>query len=102
MKLYTISKCFFDKETIEDAILTCRKRGVDSKAIRQFTKVRVKTGSGTSNYTDVEAVLGQGTLGGALIRQAVLDDGVMNHLPPGGDLPASLWISPFGTSDVSR
>ena len=91
MKFFDISK-FFDKETIEDAILTCKKRGADPKAVRlwyklnQHTKIRVKTGSGTSNYTDVGAVLGQGTLGGALISQAVLDEGVMAHFPPGGPL----------------
>ena len=29
------------------------------------------------------AVLGQGTLGGAIISQAVLDEGVMEHFSPG-------------------
>ena len=91
LKLYDISK-FFDKETIEDAILTCKKRGADPKAVRlwfklnQDTQIRVKTGSGISKYTKVGAVLGQGTLGGALISQAVLDEGVMSQFPPGGPL----------------
>ena len=91
IKLYDISK-YFEKETIEDAILTCKNRGADPKAVRlwyklnQHTRIRVQTGSGTSQYTDVGAVLGQGTLAGALISQAVLDDGVMNHFPPGGNL----------------
>ena len=91
VKLYDISK-FFDKETIEDAILTCKKRGADPKAVRlwyklnESTRIRVKTGSGMSDFTEVGAVLGQGTLGGALISQAVLDEGVMAHIPPGGDL----------------
>ena len=91
VKLYDISK-FFDKETIEDAILTCKKQGADPKAVRlwyklnESTRIRVKTGSGMSDFTEVGAVLGQGTLGGALISQAVLDEGVMAHIPPGGDL----------------
>ena len=91
LKLFDIY-IFFDKETIEDAILTCKKRGADPKAVRlwyklnQHTKIRVKTGSGISNFTEVGAVLGQGTLGGALISQAVLDEGVMAHFPPGGPL----------------
>ena len=69
-----------------------QNRGADPKAVRlwyklnQNTKIRVKTGSGISQYTDVGAVLGQGTLAGALISQAVLDDGVMSHFPPGGNL----------------
>ena len=61
--------------------------GADPKAIRlwyklnESTRIRVKTGSGASDYTEVGAVLGQGTLGGALISQAVLDEGVMAHFP---------------------
>ena len=72
--------------------MACKNRGADPKAVRlwyklnQNTKIRVKTGSGTSQYTEVGAVLGQGTLAGALISQAVLDDGVSRHFPPGGDL----------------
>ena len=31
-------------------------------------------------------MVGQGMLGGALVSQAVLDDGVMEHLAPGGEL----------------
>ena len=54
--------------------------------LNQHTKIRVNTGSGISNYTEVGAVLGKGNLGGALISQAVLDEGVMAHFPPGGPL----------------
>ena len=74
---------------IQDAILTCKKRGVDEKAIRLWyklnekNKIRVKTGVGKSEFAEVGAVLGQGTLGGALISQAVLDDGIMEHFYPG-------------------
>ena len=31
-------------------------------------------------------MVGQGMTGGALVSQAVLDDGVMEHLAPGGEL----------------
>ena len=72
----------FDKEMMEDAILTSCKRGADSKACRLWykmnegTRIRVRTGAGMSEFTDVGAVVGQGTLGGALVSQAVLDDGI--------------------------
>ena len=72
--------------------MTCKKRGADPKAVHlwyklnQHTKIRVNTGSGISNYTEVGAVLGKGNLGGALVSQAVLDEGVMAHFPPGGPL----------------
>ena len=39
-----------------------------------------------TRFSEVGAVVGQGMLGGALASQAVLDDGVMEHLPPGGEL----------------
>ena len=72
---------FFDKEMIEDAILTCYKRGADPKACRlwykinQGTRIRVRTGAGMSQFTDVGAIVGQGTLGGALVSQAVAGSG---------------------------
>ena len=91
LKLYDISK-FFDKEMIEDGILTCTKRKADPKAVRLWfkmnekTRIQVKTSSGISKFGEVGAVLGQGTLGSAIISQAVLDEGVMEHFPPGGDI----------------
>ena len=75
---------------IEDAILTCLKRGADPKAVRLWhklnadTHIRVRTGAGMTRYASVGAVVGQGTLAGALVSQAVLDEGVMEHFPPGG------------------
>ena len=45
----------------------------------------MRTGGGTSEWAEVGSVLGQGTLGGALISQAVLDDGVKEHFEPGGE-----------------
>ena len=38
-----------------------------------------------NEFCNVGAALGQGTLGGAIISQAVLDDGVQEHFPPGGN-----------------
>ena len=82
---------FFDKEMIEDAILTCYKRGADPKACRlwykinQDTRIRVRTGAGMSQFADVGAVVGQGTLGGALVSQAVLDQGISEQFAPGGE-----------------
>ena len=90
IQCYDIQK-YFDKEMIEDGILTCIKRGADPKAIRLWyklnedTKIKVKIpGTGLSNPGEVGAVVGQGTIGGALISQAVLDDAVMQHFTPGG------------------
>ena len=91
IQMFDISK-FFDKEQIEDAVVTCLKRGADQKAVRlwyklnQQTKIQVRTGAGLSREGFVGAVLGQGTLGGALISQAVLDDGVASHFLPGEDM----------------
>ena len=90
LQLYDISK-FFDKETMEDAVLTCQKRRVDPKATRLWkklqdnTRIRVRTGAGMSDYGEVGAVLGQGTLGGALVSQAVLDEGMSEQFLPGGE-----------------
>ena len=89
IQCWDISK-FFDKERIEDAVLTCLRRGADEKAVRLWynlnkdTKIQVKTGVGLSEKTEVGAVLGQGTIGGALISQAVLDDGIKDNFQPGG------------------
>ena len=91
LQLFDISK-FFDKETMEDAILTCHKRKADPKAIRLWfklnnnTKIQVRTGVGMTNFGDVGAVLGQGMIGGALVSQGVLDEAVGEHFPPGGEL----------------
>ena len=82
---------FFDKEMIEDAILTGYKRGADPKACRLWykmnagTRIRVKTGAGLSEFIEAGAVVGQGTLGGALVSQAVLDEGISEQFAPGGE-----------------
>ena len=85
---------YFDKEMVEDAVLTCIRRKADPKAIRLWyklndnTRIQVRTGAGMSKKARVGAVLGQGTLAGALISQAVLDDGVMDNFSPGEE---GLW-----------
>ena len=83
-------KQYFDKEMIQDIILACEKRGADPKARRlwyklnQDTRIQVRTGVGMSEYTDVGAVVGQGTIGGALGSQVVLDEGISGQFAPGG------------------
>ena len=95
---------FFDKEMIEDAILTCYERGADPKACRLWyklnkdTQIRVRTGAGMSDFTNAGAVVGQGTLGGALVSQAVLDKGISEQFAPGGGdelTYGSVPIAPF-------
>ena len=76
INFYNLSK-YFDKEMIEDAIITCWKRKAEN------TRIQVQTGAGLSEYDEVGAVLGQGTLGGAIVSQAVLDEAVMEHFLPG-------------------
>ena len=39
-----------------------------------------------TRFGEVGAVIGQGMIGGTLVSQAVLDDGVMEHIVPGGEL----------------
>ena len=76
---------------IEDGILTCFKRGINPKAARcwyklnEGTKIKVRTGVGMSEATDVGAVVGQGTIGGALVSQAVLDEGIKEQFSPGAE-----------------
>ena len=76
---------------VEDAIQTCYKRGADPKACRLWyklnnnTRIRVKTTAGMSNSSEVGAIVGQGTMGGALVSQGVLDDGIREQFPAGGE-----------------
>ena len=68
------------------------KRGANPKAVRlwyrlnQATRIQVKTSAGLTKEAPVGPVIGQGTIGGALISQAVLDDAVTSHFPPAGRL----------------
>ena len=88
--MYDIEK-FFDKEMMEDAIKTCYDRKADPKAVRCWfklndkTQIKVRTGVGMSSPREVGAVVGQGTMGGALVSQAVLDTGIQQEFHPGGE-----------------
>ena len=89
LQSYDVQK-FFDKEMIEDAVLTCLRRGAGVPAVRLWyklnsdTKIQVRTAAGATPWGEVGAVVGQGTIGGALISQAVLDDAVMDSFPLAG------------------
>ena len=70
---FDVSK-FFDKEMVEDAVLGCMKRGADPKAVRlwyklnQKTKIEVRLSVvGLSDVGEVGAVVGQRTIGGAIM-----------------------------------
>jgi exonuclease III len=90
LQCYDLEK-YFDKEMVEDAVLTCYERGANPKAIRCWyklndnTEIRVRTGAGVSEEANVGAVIGQGTIAGALVSQAVLDDAVQEQFKPGGE-----------------
>ena len=66
---YNISK-YFDKERLEDGVLSCLKRGADPKAVRLWyklnedTRIQVRTGAGMTCVGEVGAVIGQGMIGG--------------------------------------
>ena len=78
---YDISK-FFDMEVVADVMNTLYELWVDMKASRTWTKlnsntrIRVKTGSGYSEWSDEGAMIGQGSGGGALLSQDKLDKGI--------------------------
>ena len=90
LQMFDLEK-FFDKEMMQDAFLTCRQRDADAKAVRcwyklnEDTVIRVRTGVGLSEPGEVGAVIGQGTIGGALVSQAVLDSALMEQFQPGGE-----------------
>ena len=44
----------------------------------------MKTGAGLTEYSEAGSLVGQGTIGGALVSQGVLDQGISEHFPPGG------------------
>ena len=88
---------------IKDALLTCYKRDVNPKIVRLWAKlnenttIKVKTGVGESQKVKVGAVVGQGTIGGALVSQAVLDEGVNDKkifFAPNGQ--SRVWQRCFG------
>ena len=102
VQCYDIQK-FFDKEMIEDGVLTCLRRGAGVPAVRLWyklnedTRIKVRTAAGVTAAGEVGAVVGQGTIGGALVSQAVLDDAVMEKF-----LPAGSPVLPAGRSDLTH
>ena len=77
-QLYDIQK-YFDKENLRDAMDTLYRAGVDPKMYRVWfnlnknTLIRVKTGSGFSEWAEAGELIGQGTGGGALVSSINLD-----------------------------
>ena len=59
-------------------------------------EIKVKTGVGISEKTNVGAVIGQGTIGGALVSQAVLDEGVKEEFNPGNEDEMNYGRIPMG------
>ena len=80
-QLYDISK-FFDHESLRDVLDTLHEVGIDDKVYRAWylmnknTKIAVKTGTGLTEEANVGEVIGQGTVGGALVSQVNIDRGV--------------------------
>ena len=77
---HDVSK-FFDKEVASDTMDVLYRRGVDPKVCRLWTKmnntrIQVRTGVGNTEKADIGAVIGQGTIGGAIASQGSLDDGI--------------------------
>ena len=70
---YDLSK-FFDKEVLSDTMDVLARRQVDLKAYRLWAKlndtcIEVRTGVGTTKKADIGEVIGQGTIGGALVSR---------------------------------
>ena len=60
-------------------------RGANKKACRLWYKLNENTKIiGLTSYTEAGALVGQGTIGGALVSQGVLDEGIKKHFVPGG------------------
>ena len=80
-QLYDIQN-FFDKENLRDAMNTLHKIGVDPKMYRAWfnlnknTVIRVKNGTGYSDWEEAGELIGQGTGGGALVSSVNLDSDV--------------------------
>ena len=89
-QLYDISK-FFDNESLRDVLDTLHEIGVDDKEYRAWylmnknTRIAVKTGVGLTDGADVGEVVGQGTVGGALVSQVNIDSGIERYFCGSGD-----------------
>ena len=64
LQSYDVSKCF-DKEMMEDGIITCMNRGANPKAVRlwyqlnQVTEIQVNTSAGLTEAAPVGPVSGR-------------------------------------------
>ena len=89
-QLYDIQK-YLDKENLRDAMNTLFEAGVDPKMYRVWfnlnknTVIRVKTGSGHSEWAEAGELIGQGTGGGALVSSINLDKGMEEFFKGSGD-----------------
>ena len=77
-QFYNLSK-YFNMEVLADTMDVLARREVDMKAYRLWAKlndtvIQMRTGVGTSDKVAIGEVIGQGTIGGALVSQASLDD----------------------------
>ena len=101
----TVLSKYFDKEVIADTMDVLARRMVDPKAYRLWTKlndtvIQVRTGAGCSARADIGEFVGQGTIGGALVSQASLDDGILGQFEGSGGLAyGSLELLPFQFQD---
>ena len=84
VQLYDISK-FFDRENLKDGLNALYNCGINGKLYRlvyelnRKTCLKVKTGVGMSNTTDLGENITQGSIGGALISTVNLDYTVNLH-----------------------
>ena len=105
-QLVDISR-FFDKENIRDVMNTLHRIGVNKKAYRtwfllnQKTRISVKTGVGMTEECDVGEVVGQGTMGGALVSQLNVDRGVGDYFEGSKDEATygSIRLQPLSFQD---
>ena len=105
-QLYDIQK-YFDKENLRDAMNTLFEVGVDPKMYRVWfnlnknTVIRVKTGSGHSEWAEAGELIGQGTGGGALVSSINLDKGMEEFFKGSGDEInyGEVWLQPLMFQD---
>ena len=103
-QFYELSK-YFDKEVLADTMDVLARWEVDMKAYRLWTKlndtvIQVRTGVGTSGKVAIREVIGQGTIGGALVSQASLDDGIMAQFEGSSEWAyGSVELLPFMVQD---
>ena len=84
-------KKFFDSEVLRDGMNAIHKAGIKGKIYRLWfnlnrnIKIKVRTACGTSDSEDTGEGIGQGTIGGAIVSAATLDDGVSEMFETSND-----------------